>query len=494
VTVEVPTLRGAELRQRAVKSTAWFGVTRIVAQVSVWLVTIVLARLLTPADYGLFAMALSVLAFVEIFQEFGLGAAIIQRQQVTREQLNAVFWIVVGASTALAGVVFLGAGVAGTFYGEPQLPALLRVLSIAFVLNSLGMVPQTLLTKEIYLHRRSVAEVAGVMLSIPVALALAFLGYGVWALVVAHVARAVTLNLALAILARWVPGLGVTLVDMREILRFGLRVVGGHVVTTLSNSVNIGILGRMLGGHAVGLYSMGRGLADGPHRISTSVISQVSFPIFSKVQGDRASLTRYFLSISKYLAIISLPIQVGMALIAAELVPIVLSPSWNEMVGLLQLFALGGVAVVLSLPVSPLLNACGRPEVVLKFVSVSSVATAVALLAGATFGLTGVAVAWLVSLVPARWVLLRLGLRELDLSVRDFSRHLVSPFLATGAMAVAMLLVRRVVAGEMPPLTQMMMEIAAGGLTYAALLLLLDRRLSADIRTMARDLFVAARA
>ncbi len=125
---QMPTLGGTELRRRAVKSTAWFGVTRIGVQVSSWLVTIVLARLLTPGDYGLFAMALSILAFVEIFQEFGLGAAIIQRQQVTREQLNGVFWIVVGASALLTAFVFLPADVAGAFYAEPQLPALLRVL------------------------------------------------------------------------------------------------------------------------------------------------------------------------------------------------------------------------------------------------------------------------------------------------------------------------------------------------------------------------------
>ena len=490
----MPTLESTELRRRAVKSTAWFGVTRIGGQVSVWLVTIVLARLLTPADYGLFAMALSVLAFVEIFQEFGLGAAIIQRQQVTREQLNAVFWIVVGASTALAGVVVLTADYAGVFYGEPQLPALLRVLSLAFVLNSFGMVPQTLLTREIFLHRRSMAEAAGVMLSIPTALGLAYLGYGVWALVVSHVARAVTFNLTLAIVAQWRPGLAVTLVDMRGILGFGLRIFSVHVIVTIANAVNVGIIGRLLGGHSVGLYSMGRGLADGPHRISTSIISQVSFPVFSKVQSDRASLTRYFLVISKYLAIISLPIQVGMALIAAELVPIVLSPSWNEVIPVLQLFALSGVAVVLSLPVTPLLNARGRPDIVVKFAGVSSAATAIALFIGATFGLVGVAVAWLVALVPARWILLYLGLQELDISIRAFSRHLLSPFLATTGMALLLLVLRQLVAGEMPPLIRMGVEIVTGGMAYAALLLLLDRRLGADIRTMARDLFGAARA
>jgi len=491
---QMPTLGGTELRRRAVKSTAWFGVTRIGVQVSSWLVTIVLARLLTPGDYGLFAMALSILAFVEIFQEFGLGAAIIQRQQVTREQLNGVFWIVVGASALLTAFVFLTADVAGAFYAEPQLPALLRVLSVAFLLNSFGMVPQTLLTKEIHLHRRSIAEAAGVLVSIPVALALAYRGYGVWALIFGHVARSVALNIALAVLARWVPGLSVTFRGMREFMKFGLQIFGGRVIATLSSALNIAIVGRMLGGRAVGLYSMGHGLADGPHRISTSVINQISFPIFSKIQDDRATLTRYFLKISKYLAIISLPLQVGIALVAAELVPIVLSPSWNEMIGILQIFALGGIAAVLPLPSAPLLQARGRPEVAVRFGWISGAAVAVALLFGATFGLQGAAVAWLVAYVPSRSILLLLALRELGLSVQDYLRQLLSPFLATGAMAFSVLVVARMLTSDVEPLAQMAIEIGAGALTYASALLVLDRRVSADIKTIARDLFATAKA
>ena len=456
---QMPTLGGTELRRRAVKSTAWFGVTRIGVQVSLWLVTIVLARLLTPGDYGLFAMALSILAFVEIFQELGLDAAIIQRQQVTREQLNGVFWFVVGASA-----------------------------------NSFGMVPQTLLTKEIHLHRRSMAEAAGVIVSIPVALGLAYGGYGVWALILGHVARAVALNITLAVLARWVPGLSVTFRGMRQILTFGLQIFGGRVIATLSTALNIAIVGRMLGGRAVGLYAMGRGLADGPHRISTSVINQISFPIFSRIQDDRATLVRYFLMISKYLAIISLPVQVGIALLAAELVPVVLSESWNEMVGILQIFALGGIAAVLPLPSAPLLQARGRPEVILRFGWISSTAVAVALLLGATFGLKGAAIAWLVAFVPARSILLLLGLRELGLSVQGYLRQLLSPLLATAAMAFSVLVVARLFTSEAEPLAQIAIEIGIGALTYVSALLVLDRRLTADIRTIAQDLFATAKA
>src|SRR5205823_1097544 len=410
------------------------------------------------------------------------------------EQLNGAFWIVVGASTLLTGIVLVASDLIGVIFAEPRLAAVLRVMSVLFLLNSFGMVPYALLTKAIHLHRRSLADVCGVMASIPVALGLAYLGHGVWALVFAHLARAVVLNALLAILAAWKPGFNAAFHDMGHIMSFGLRVVGAQVVNTLSNSANTMIVGRMLGGLEVGLYSMARGLADGPHRISSSIVNQISFPIFARVQTDRQALTRYFLRISKYLAIISLPIQVGIALVAADLVPLVLSPSWNDMVGSLQIFALGGLAVGLSLPSGPLLQARGRPEVVLRFVLISSAAIVVPLATGALFALLGVALASLYVLVPARFRLVLAGLREIGLSLPAYCRHLSSPLLATGAMALVVVLVQRFTGGETSPVFHTSLAVCAGALTYPGILLALDRGLGADLRSIARDLTAPAKA
>ncbi|HEY7728110.1 MAG TPA: oligosaccharide flippase family protein, partial [Candidatus Eisenbacteria bacterium] len=110
-----------DLKQRAVTSTAWYAGTRLATQVITWVVTVIVARLLSPSDYGLFAMALAVIAFLELFQEFGLGVAIIQRPNLTREQLNTVFWTVTASSSLLAGIAYVAAGFAAHFYHEPRL-------------------------------------------------------------------------------------------------------------------------------------------------------------------------------------------------------------------------------------------------------------------------------------------------------------------------------------------------------------------------------------
>src|SRR5205823_4056597 len=131
------------------RSAAWYAGARVWTQGLSWAVTVLLAAWLTPVDYGLFAMALGVVTFLELFQELGMGTAIVQRRDLTSPQVNTIFWIVSSASLALVLVASLGAGPVARFYAEPRLVWMIRILSLTFLLNSLGMVSESLLMREI---------------------------------------------------------------------------------------------------------------------------------------------------------------------------------------------------------------------------------------------------------------------------------------------------------------------------------------------------------
>jgi teichuronic acid exporter len=482
------------LRALAVKSAAWYGATRLWAQVLAWVVTIVLARLLTPGDYGLFAITISVLAVFEMLQEFGLGEAIVQRQNLTARQLNAMFWMVLAISAFLGGLTFAGAGLLGQFYGDPRLASTLRVLSLSFLLNAVGMVPFNLLTKAIDLRRRSLAEALGAAASALVALTLAYLGFGVWALVLGHLGRSVVLNGALFAFAGWIPGRDVAFDGMKSIVGFGLRMTGTHLVGNLAPAAATFALARLLGASAVGLYAMAQSLAEAPHRISTGMINQVSFPVFSRLQDDRASLTAYFLRISKYLAVVSLPMQVGLMLVAPDLVVVVLSEKWQEMVVPFQIFCMESTLVILTLAASPLLTARGKVDLLLRRSFLSFTGTTLATLAGIPFGLVGVAVARLVAMVPIRLSILVPSLRDLGLPFSGFLASLRSPFFASVIMATAVVLVRDLLPESAGHLERLVVGVAVGAVAYPAALLLLDRRVATEVKEMARDLFSRSKA
>jgi O-antigen/teichoic acid export membrane protein len=485
---------GPPLRALAVKSAAWYGGTRLWGQLLSWVVTILLARLLIPADYGLFAMAYSVLTALELLQEFGLGTAIIQRQDLTRRQINGVFWIVVGSSVALTAAVLLAADAISGFYVEPQLPGILRVLCLTFILNSIGMVPYNLLSKALDLRRRSIAEVVGTGVKTLGTLALAYAGFGVWALVWGHLARAVVLNGALLTFAGWWPGLQVERKGMRSVLTFGLRITGMNLIGNSSPAITTLILARLLGGTAVGLYAMALSLAEAPHRISTAVINQISFPVFSRLQEEPEQLARYFLKMSKYLTVISLPSQIGLILVASDLVPLLLSSRWAAVTVPFQIMCLESAVVIATLTASPLLTALGRANLLLGRSFLSVIVMAVATLVGAPFGLVGVVTARLVFMVPLRTTLLLPCLRTLRIPIRAYLGTLASPAIASGWMAGVMLAVQHVLLSEAGPVARIVASVMAGALTYPAVLLFLDREVAAEVGTVARDLVSRSKA
>ncbi|MCI0547884.1 MAG: lipopolysaccharide biosynthesis protein [Candidatus Rokubacteria bacterium] len=485
----------SDLGARAVKSTAWYVANRAWTQGISWLVTIVVARLLTPADYGLFGMSMGVIAFLELFQQLGIGTAIVQRRDLTRPQVNALFWLYAGASLVVSLLAVALAPLAARFYGEPRLIGLINALGLVFLLNALGTVPYSLLTREIDFRRRSLAEALGALVSSAAAIGLAWGGAGVWALVGAHLASAVVRNISLMILCGWLPGLDASFRGVGEMLRFGLKVGSTLVVETLSGVANTALLGRILGPTALGYYSMARSLGRNPfHKLSTAAINQLSLPVFSRLQREDGPLRSYFLRISKYLAVIALPMQCGIALVAHDLVLVLLGDKWLPIVPIFQILTIGSLASVLSLPAPPLLTARGRPGRALHVSAAVALLTFPGYLIGTRWGLLGVAVTWAIIFTPLRCYLIGLALRELGLGPGPYLRNLLSSILATVAMIAAVLLVRAATPGIEGAIERLARDIAIGAASYVGVLLLHDRSFGHEMKTIAKTLVAGSRA
>jgi O-antigen/teichoic acid export membrane protein len=482
------------LRMLAVKAAAWYGATRLWGQFVSWAVTILLARLLLPLDYGLFAITLSVLALVELLQEFGLGTALIQRQDVTRQQLNAVFWIVALTSLLLTAATFVASGTISQIYAEPSLVWPLRLMCLTFLLNSLGVVPYSLLTKAINLRQRSLAEAYGTTAAALVALTLAYLGYGVGALVIGQVVRAVILNVSLSFFAGWLPDVRVDFGGTRALLTFGMGIAGSNVIGTATTATTTFLIARLLSGTAVGLYAMAQSLTDAPIRLTAAILNQVSLPMFSKLQHDPASLSASFLKMSKYLVMLTLPLQIGLALVAPDLIPLLLASKWEAVTFPFQVLCLESSVTLFTITCLPLLTARGRVSLLFKVAVYWFAALTAATIAGIPFGLAGVMIARLASIAPIRAFMLMATLRELELAPAVYLRRLASPLCAVALMALAVGLLQRSWPVHANQLGLLVASIAAGAITYVGALLLLDRTLVSEVRMLVRDLFAVSRA
>lgn len=479
-----------ELKTKAIKSTAWYTAARLWTQTLSWAVTFILARFyLSPEDYGLFGMAMAIIAVFELFQEFGLSSAIIQRQDISRQQVNAVFWIVMSISFALFLLTFVAGPLASLFYNEPRLNWLLRSLGIMFLLNSVGMIPHSLLSKEIDFRRLSLAEAFAVTISVGVSLAVAYNGHGFWALVAGQLVKFTIKNLGLCLLCRWVPSLDTSFSGMKDILRFGLHISGADAVRTLSSVVNTLMIGKLLGSSALGYFSMASALGTNPfHKLFTSVISQLFLPVFSKIQTNDIQLQKYFLMISKYLALVALPAQLGLALIGNDLIFVLLTEKWLPILTLFQVFCITGLFSMLQLPSVPVLAARDRTRTVLNYQILVAVLLVVACFIGAQWELQGIALAWLIVFPLTRLLLLNLALRELKLQVITYVGTIWTPLKSTVIMVAVVMTVRHFLVNGLEPAERLGIEVIVGALVYISSLMIFDRQLGTEVKGIIQTL------
>ena len=488
-------LASTSLKTKAIKATGWYTAVRIWTQVLSWGVSLLLARVyLSPEDFGLFGLALSMIAILELFQEMGLGAAIIQKQNISRSQVNGIFVVIFSIGVVLLVCSFVAGNIAAWFFDEPRLVWLVRVLGFMFLLNAVGTVPYSLLSKELDFRRRSLSEAMSVTLSAGVSIYLAYQGFGFWALVGGQLFRAAVKNIGFCVLVGWHPSLDVSFVGLKDTLKFGLHISGASGLKTLSGIVNTMIVAKILGSGALGFYSMATTLGTNPlHKLFTSVINQLSLPIFSKLQNDVPHLGKYFLKISKYLALIALPSQVGMFLIGADLILVLLTEKWMPILELFQYFCIGGIFYILPLPSSPVLTARGKPRIVFWFQALFAVIMGVGYLLGAQFGLGGIGLAWFLTFPTLRAFLLLLSLKELNLSPLDYFKNIQEPILATGLMTFAVFCARDFGLMGADSIVRLISMVIIGAGVYAVSLMVLDRRLVPEFKDIASEMFSRAR-
>jgi O-antigen/teichoic acid export membrane protein len=249
-------------------------------------------------------------------------------------------------------------------------------------------------------------------------------------------------------------------------------------VNTASAVANNAIVGRFLGGASLGHLTMAESLGrSNPfHSITTGVINQLSLPLFSKLQDDTPELRAYFLRITRYLAIVALPLQIGLALVAGEAVRVLLSEKWSATIPLLQMFSVGGILSVLPLPCFPLLTAKGMVSAVFRYTVALAIAIGAVYLIGAQFSIVAVVAGWLVVFPLMRLYPVALALRAIDLPAGEYVRNIGAPLVATAVMGLAVAGVQFLLRAE-PDLPRLLAAVAAGALVYAGVLYRLDPRL-----------------
>jgi PST family polysaccharide transporter len=412
-----------------------------------WGSTLLIARLLTPADYGLVGYATVYLGLVALINEFGLSAAIVQQRHLREDQIARL-----GGLSVLLGIFFFAvtagcSGLVAAFFDDPRVRPVLLVLGSTFIIRGVSVLPRSLLTRD--LRFRTLAWVDGIeaMALTATTVALALLGARHWSLVWGSLAGTAAGTVAALLWARHPVAWPARLGEIGESVRFGWHVAVSRVTWYVYSNADFAVVGRMLGPAALGAYSFGWTIANIPVERVSAIVGRVTTGIFASVQDDRAALRRYLLTVTEGLAIITFPAAIGLALVAREFVLVVLGREWEAAIVPLALLVFYSSFRSITLLFAQILIALGEARRNMRFNIIAALVLPALFVAGASLrGTAGVAMAWIVGF-PIVFVpfFMRHTFRLIGLRTADYLRALWPAVSATLAMAAAVLAVKLLV-------------------------------------------------
>jgi O-antigen/teichoic acid export membrane protein len=442
----------------------------------------ILARVLVPRDFGLVALALTFIAFVDLVQGLGISEAlVIGGARGLEERAETAFVINVGSGFLLAALTAAVAPIAAAFFNQPRLIAIMPALGANFILIGLGTTHAGLALKAMDFRSRTIAELALAVVRGLISVVLALLGFGVWSLVVGYVAGTVAWDAALWRLVSWRPSFHPQKQHVRELLRFGGSLTGVALMGAFMAQFDNIVIGRVLGASQLGFYSIATRLPMLLILNLAVVAGRVLFPAFASLR-ERGEMRRGVLTSLRYTAIVTLPLGLFLVILAKPLTLALFGDRWRPAIGAMQVLSLWAVMTTMGMIWGNLFKAYARPDIILKLAIPQALALVVGSLVFVHRGI--VAVSWVQAVIAmvAQVSVVIIAQRLFGLTVGSVLNAIRPAILASAGLAAVLLVLRHVLAAPWA-------AVATGGIVgaavYLGLLLLLAPDVVKRLRTIA---------
>ena len=379
----------ATLKSKAIGGVFWSFLERAGQQGISFFISIILARLLLPAQFGLVGMLSLFIEIARVFVDSGFGAALIQRKKATDIDACSIFYFNVLVGLLAMGLLCVLAPLVADFYHQPILTPLMRALSVTLVINSFAGVQTALLSKRIDFKTQLKVGVAATLLSGVIGIAMAIQGFGVWSLVAQYISSSLFRTMFLWGLSPWRPKLTFRFAALKEMFAFGSNLLASTLLNTFFENIYLVVIGRLFSAGQLGLYSGARRIQNMATINITGVVMQVAFPVFSVIQDDRARLKRSMRKAMTTLALVNFPIMVGLALVARPVVSVLLTEKWAAAVPWLQLLCVAGLLYPFQSLHLNVLKAIGRSDLFFLLEVVKKILIVVLIATTYRWGVTG---------------------------------------------------------------------------------------------------------
>jgi O-antigen/teichoic acid export membrane protein len=408
--------------------------------------TMVLARLLTPADFGLVAMVVVFTSLIGLFRDLGLSMATVQRAEITHRQVSTLFWINVVASLVLTAICIGLAPFVARFYGQPELVWIMVAIAGTYVFGGLSAQHTALLRRQMRFRALAAIDVGAMAVGIALSILVAWFGGGYWALVAMIAGQAIATTVLCFICSGWRPGWWHFDAAVVEMLWFGANLTGSSLVHFFSRNTDNLLIGRFWGAIELGIYSRAYALLLLPLQQINRPLAAVVIPVLSRLQGHPEQFRRYYLRVVQIIAYVSMPLVVLLAVLAEEVVAVVLGDQWLDAAVLFQIFAALVFIQNVAATTGWLLASLGRGGRLFRWGMFDATVLISAFIIGLPWGAVGVAaagtIAALVTTVPSMLV----AYHDTPISVRDVARAVSRPVLVAGLLFLVVWNVRTLAA------------------------------------------------
>ncbi|CAN5164801.1 lipopolysaccharide biosynthesis protein [soil metagenome] len=425
------------MTDRALRAGFWSVLLRSSMRFIAFIRNVVLARLLAPADFGLFGIALVMLSIVERFSSTGLRGAIIQKKADIGDYLDTAFTIQAFRGACLAAMLWLSAPYAAQFFGEPRATPFIQLLGITVFLRGVRNIGLVYYTRELEVQRQNVHTVVSDIVELLVSIVAAILLRNAWALMIGVLAGNVTSMVVSYVMHPYRPRLSLNLDKARELSRYGRWIFLSHILSFLAYRGDNFIIGKLLGAPALGIYLLAFSISEAATVGISQMMTSVAFPAYSRIQGEQARVQRAFSLAVDLVASLTMPAAVVLWLLAEPITLVVLGDRWLQVAFVLPPLAFAGVIRTLVANGTTVYKAVGRPDRAFLVSLATVIATYAAIFPLIQlYGLVGVGMAVLFGQLATIPVFLAQMWKILGVDWRSFVRMLMPAAVLSLAVAL----------------------------------------------------------
>ena len=464
------------LKQQTINSVAWNGVGNVTGQVLRVLTLVIMARLLTPEDYGVFAILMIFVGFFSVFGHMGISQAVIYLDNPSGRMLSSIFYLNFSVGVALYLILFVLAVPIAAFFERIELVDLLRVIGIVLILEALQAVQKALLQKKIEFRKVVFVEVGSQVFGSAVGIGMAVAGYGVASLVFMALTGAAARTVFLWRGAGWYPSFMFSWADIHVIWNYCFNLTGFSIINYFARNADNFLIGKFLGSSVLGVYNMAYNIMLYPLNNVAGVIVRVLFPALSTIKNDNQGLKQAYLKVIRFIALVTFPLMFGLAVVSDTFVLVVFGERWHSLAPLLLILSTVGLLQSIVTTVGTIYMLKGTTSLMFKIGAINAGVVVLSFIIGLPFGVKGVAIAYALANLILLYPNLKLAWDQIDLGIMEALNELKHFFLSSMVMAIVVQLLGQWMGElDLPLYSILGLQVGFGVFVYVGVLLVVTR-------------------